>query len=161
MRPTHPSETGTEPRWFGRRPLPLVLTGEARTLPLAVMRVCAGFPSPADDHAEEALDPARLIVANPVASFLWRVEGNSMVDAGVRDGDYVVVDRSLTPKSGDVVVAVIDGLPSLKRVVRRRGRLMLDFANAAMEPLELGEASEAAVWGVVTWSLTRHRVVAG
>lgn len=119
--------------------------------------LCAGFPSPADDYVEEALDPARLIVTNPASTFMWRVAGSSMVAAGINDGDYVVVDRSLKPQATDAVVAIIDGLPSVKQVVRRGGRLVLDFANKAMEPLVLDEASEAMIWGVVTWSLTPHR----
>ena len=80
-------------------------------------RLCAGFPSPADDYVEEALDPARLVVTNPTATFMWRVAGRSMIGAGINDGDYVVVDRSLVPRAGDAVVAVIDGQPSAKRVV--------------------------------------------
>lgn len=151
--------------WPGGPPTPLRhgLTDAANRVrvPIASGAVCAGFPSPADDHAEDALDPASLIVANPAATFLWRVQGRSMIDAGINDGDLVVIDRSLTPKAGDVVIAVIDGLPSLKRVVRRRGRLVLDFANGDMGHLVLDEASEAAIWGVVTWSLTRHRVLTG
>lgn len=83
--------------------------------------LCAGFPSPADDYVETALDPAQLIVTNPTATFMWRVVGSSMVAAGIHDGDYVVVDRSLEPKAGDVVVAVIDGLPSAKMIVRAPG----------------------------------------
>lgn len=133
--------------------------GDVPAVPLCGPALCAGFPSPADDYVEEALDPARLIVTNPASTFMWRVAGHSMIDAGVRDGDFVVVDRSLQPRAGDVVVAVIDGLPSVKRVVRRGRGLALAFANAAMPGLELDEVSEAAVWGVVTWSLTRHRTL--
>lgn len=71
-----------------------------------------------------------------------------MVLAGVNDGDYVVVDRPLVPKAGEVVVAVIDGLPSAKQVARAPGgRLALDFANAALTPLILDESSEAIIWG--------------
>lgn len=127
-------------------------------VPLMGRALCAGFPSPADDYVEEALDPARLIVTNPASTFMWRVVGRSMIARGINDGDYAVVDRSLTPKANDVVVAVIDGLPSAKQVVRLRGgRLALDFANPEMGPLILDEASEALIWGVITWSLTPHR----
>jgi len=127
-------------------------------VPFMGVRLCAGFPSPADDYVEDALDPSTLIVTNPTATFIWRVSGVSMVRAGIHDGDYVVVDRSLMPKAGDVVVAVIDGLPSAKRVVRLpSGRLALDFADVAMTPLVLDETSEALIWGVITWSLTPHR----
>lgn len=127
-------------------------------VPLMGQALCAGFPSPADDYVEEALDPARLIVTNPASTFMWRVAGVSMIAAGINDGDYVVVDRSLKPRAGDAVVAVIDGQPSVKRIVRlRAGRLALDFANPLMTPLMLDEAAEAMIWGVVTWSLTPHR----
>lgn len=128
-------------------------------IPLMGTSVCAGFPSPADDYVEEALDPARLIVTNPASTFMWRVAGSSMTGAGIHDGDFVVVDRSLKAKPGDVVVAMIDGLFSVKRVRRHGARLALDFDSPAMPPLVLDEAAEAAIWGVVTWSLTRHRVV--
>lgn len=128
------------------------------TIPLMGRPLCAGFPSPADDYVEEALDPSRLIVTNPASTFMWRVTGRSMVRAGVNDGDFVVVDRSLVPRVDDVVVAVIDGLPSAKKVVRLRGGgIGLAFADEARTPLVLDEASEALVWGVVTWSLTPLR----
>jgi DNA polymerase V len=127
-------------------------------LPLMGARVCAGFPSPADDYVEAALDPAQLIVTNPISTFLWRVAGSSMIGAGINDGDYVVVDRSLKVKAGDVVVAIIDSLPSVKRVRRfKGGRLGLDFDNPTMATLMMDEAGEAEIWGVVTWSLTAHR----
>lgn len=129
----------------------------AWSIPLMGPSVCAGFPSPADDYVETALDPASLIVTDPISTFLWRVAGSSMIGAGINDGDYVVVDRSLKVKSGDVVVAIIDGLPSVKRVRRRAGRLRLDFDNPAMAALTMDEAAEVEVWGVVTWSLTAHR----
>lgn len=122
--------------------------------------VCAGFPSPADDYVEQALDPAVLLVTNPISTFMWRVSGHSMRDAGILDGGYVVVDRSLKPRNGDVVVAVIDGQPSVKRLKRYRdGSMALQFANGDMPPLILDEASEASIWGVVTWSLYPHRPV--
>ena len=127
-------------------------------LPLMGSGLCAGFPSPADDYVEHALDPSRLIVTNPTATFMWKVCGISMVRAGILDGDYVVVDRSLIAKAGDVVVAVIDGMPSAKLVTKdAQGRLALDFADAKRTPLILDESSEALIWGVVTWSLTPHR----
>ena len=140
-----------------RGAIPLKALDPACLVPLMGAKVCAGFPSPADDYIEEALDPARLIVTNPVSTFMWQVSGSSMVAAGILDGDYVVVDRSLKVKPGDVVVAIIDGMPSVKRVRRRAGRMILDFDNPAMGHLELDEASEAVIWGVVTWSLTPHR----
>lgn len=140
-----------------RGAIPLKALDPACLVPLMGVKVCAGFPSPADDYIEEALDPSRLIVTNPVSTFMWRVSGSSMVAAGILDGDFVVVDRSLKVKAGDVVVAIIDGMPSVKRVRRKADRMVLDFDNPSMGHLELDEASEAIIWGVVTWSLTPHR----
>lgn len=140
-----------------RGAIPLMQADPACLVPMMGAKVCAGFPSPADDYIEEALDPSRLIITNPVSTFLWRVSGSSMVAAGILDGDFVVVDRSLKVKAGDVVVAIIDGMPSVKRVRRKAGRMVLDFDNPSMGHLELDEASEAIIWGVVTWSLTPHR----
>lgn len=138
--------------------MPIARLRAVAKVPLMGVRLCAGFPSPADDYVEDTLDPTRLMVVNPAATFFWRVAGSSMVRAGIQDGDYVVVDRSLIPKAGDVVVAVIDGLPSAKLVRKGDGgRLVLDFANAEGTELVLDEASEALVWGVITWSLTPHR----
>ena len=107
-----------------RGAIPLMQVDPACLVPMMGAKVCAGFPSPADDYIEEALDPSRLIITNPVSTFLWRVTGCSMIEKGILDGDLVVVDRSLTVKVGDVVVAIIDGQPSLKVVKRRAGRLV-------------------------------------
>ena len=142
-----------------RLPSP-VRVGPTLAAPFFVRSICAGFPSPADDYVEEALDPARLIVSNPTATFIWRVTGHSMIRAGIADGDYIVVDRSLVPRAGDAVVAVIDGLFSVKQVVKLRGGgLALDFADEAQTPLVLDETSEALIWGVVAWALTPLRPV--
>lgn len=142
------------------KPLPAVQLRLGAPLPVTLMgsAVCAGFPSPADDYVEEALDPATMIVTNPISTFMWRVSGSSMIGAGINDGDFVVVDRSLKVQPNDVVVAIIDGMPSVKRVKRLRGgSLALDFDNPTMTHLVLDEAAEAMIWGVVTWSLTPHR----
>lgn len=137
-----------------------IRVGSTLELPFFTRPICAGFPSPADDYVEEALDPTRLIVTNPTATFIWRVTGHSMIRAGIADGDYIVVDRSLVPRAGDAVVAVIDGLFSVKQVVRLRGgRLALDYADEARTPLVLDETSEAVIWGVVAWALTPLRQV--
>lgn len=142
-----------------RGPIPLVNIEPALLVPMMGVKVCAGFPSPADDYVEEALDPSRLIITNPTSTFLLQVDGMSMIKSGIRHGDFVVVDRSLTAKANDVVVAIIDGLMSVKKTIRRAGRLVLDFDNPDMEPLQLDEASEVIIWGVVVWSLTRHRLI--
>lgn len=121
---------------------------------MAGAAICAGFPSPADDFLDGAIDLGDLLTPNPAASFLWRVSGHSMRDAGIHDGDIVVVDRSRLPRHGDAVVAVVDGEVSLK-VYRERGPGRLAFGNAAMPAFVLPESASVEVWGTVTWTLHR------
>ncbi|QTQ83998.1 hypothetical protein J8N08_13480 [Agrobacterium tumefaciens] len=84
--------------------------------------LCAGFLSPADDYVGESLDLTRLLIRNPPATFLWKVDGNSMRDGGIFYGDFTVVDRSVTPADGNVVVATVHGKRSLKRLHLKAGR---------------------------------------
>lgn len=135
-------------------------SAEPMLVPMMGAKVCAGFPSPADDYIEGAIDLSQILIINPISTFIWKVDGWSVKDSGINDGDYVVVDRSVTAKAGDVVVAIIDGQASLKCIRKRLGRLILDFDNKDMGHLEISEASEVIVWGVVLWSLTQHRKLA-
>lgn len=115
--------------------------------------VQCGFPSPADDHAQKRLDLNELLVNQPEATFFMRVRGPSMRDAGIDDGDYVVIDRSITPKHGLVVLAVIDGEFTIKRLFRKGGRVKLQAANPTYSDIELRDGQELTIWGVVTWTL--------
>ncbi|MFQ5570971.1 MAG: LexA family protein [Rhodothermales bacterium] len=130
--------------------------GPHRPLPLIAWRICAGFPSPADDHLDNPLDLNDLIIARPASTFLMRVQGRSMEGAGIHDGDLVVVDRSLQAKDGDVVVAIVNGELTLKRVCRARGRLFLMPENDAYEAIAVTREMDFDVWGVVTYAV--HRV---
>lgn len=127
----------------------------AEPLPLFLARVPAGFPSPADDHLEGALDVHALLVRRPAATFFCRADGPSMQEAGVHDGDLLVVDRSLEPMAGDVVVATIaDGL-TVKRLTCGDGeQWFLAPTNPDFPPLPIDPAEGVRIWGVVTWSLT-------
>ena len=124
-------------------------------LHMAATRVCAGFPSPADDYIEAPLDISQLLVGNRAATFLWRVQGWCMRDAGIHDGDILIVDRSLDPVDQDVVVAIVEGDYAVKRF-RRPGAgepPTLANDNAGMRPFELRPDTAWEVWGVVTWNL--------
>ena len=121
--------------------------------PLFLSAVQAGFPSPAEDYVDRKLDLNELCVRNPAATFFVRVAGESMVEAGINDGDILVVDRSLEAKHGDVVIAVIDGELTVKRLEKRAGRFVLVPANSDFAVIELDEGSDCEVWGVVRWSL--------
>lgn len=122
----------------------------AFTVPLAGSSVAAGFPSPADDYVEGPLDLNAHLVKNPAATFFVRVEGVSMVGAGIHPGDILVVDRSREPVSGDIVIAVAAGELTVKRLRRREGRVFLAPENPDYPLLEITEEMEAVVWGVVT-----------
>lgn len=122
-------------------------------VPLVATRICAGFPSPADDWLDDPINLGALLRPRPAATFVWRVEGDSMVDAGIWSGDLVMVDRSLEPQDGNVVVAVVEGAHSLKRLRLAAGDARLECANPDFPPFLLGEDSDVQVWGVVTWVL--------
>lgn len=119
--------------------------------------VAAGFPSPADDHAEQRVDLNALLVRNAAATFLVRVSGWSMVGKGLSDGDIAVVDRSLEPLHGDVVVVDVDGERSFKVLEVAGGRRTLRFANPDLPEFELGDAAVVEVWGVVCASVNPNR----
>jgi DNA polymerase V len=118
--------------------------------PLFLASVSAGFPSPAEDYIEGRLDLNRHLIKHPAATFFVRVAGDSMIDAGIHPGDILVVDRALEPQDSNVVIAVIDGELTVKRISQRHGKLFLVPDNKAYEPLEILEEMEFEVWGVVT-----------
>jgi DNA polymerase V len=117
---------------------------------LFLASVSAGFPSPAEDYIEGRLDLNRHLIKHPAATFFVRVAGDSMIGAGIHPGDILVVDRALEPQDSNVVIAVIDGELTVKRISQRHGKLFLVPDNKAYEPLEIVEAMEFEVWGVVT-----------
>ncbi|WP_419788373.1 LexA family protein [Pseudodesulfovibrio sp.] len=119
-------------------------------VPLYLDAVSAGFPSPADDYVETALDLNRYLVTNPAATFMVRVGGDSMIDAGILDGDVLIVDRSREAKTGRIVVAVVDGELTVKRLGRFNGRIFLLPENSAYRPIEIHEEQELTIWGVVS-----------
>jgi DNA polymerase V len=126
------------------------LAGAPQPLPLYGSAVQAGFPSPADDHIERVLDLNDLLIENPPATFYVRARGDSMEDAGIRDGDLLVVDRSLTPRSGAVVIAAIDGELLVKSLwIGEHGHGELRAANARYQPIPLGPDRDCLIWGVV------------
>ncbi len=120
------------------------------TFPLFAARVEAGFPSPADDYIDRALDLHEELVPRPAATFFVRARGESMIGAGIHDGDLLVVDRSMAPVPGRVVIAALDGALTIKRLGRGKNGLRLEAENEAYPPIEVGEETDARIWGVVT-----------
>jgi DNA polymerase V len=131
-------------------PYPVALDPEPLPLPLLGRLVPAGFPSPADDYLEGEIDLGRYLIERPAATFLLRVSGQSMSGAGILDGDLVVVDRSVEAKPGHVVVAVLGGEMTIKRLRRLTdGRTALKAEHPDYPPVIIGEEQPAEIWGVV------------
>ncbi len=127
----------------------VVLNPAALPLPLYTSRIAAGFPSPADDHLEAPLDLNAHLVKHPAATFVVKVDGDSMTGAGIYNGDLLVVDRSLDAKSGHIVVAVVNGEMTVKRLLIDRKRIRLAPENPAYRPIEIREGADLVIWGVV------------
>ncbi len=127
-------------------------------LPVAAEAVAAGFPSPAEDYVTGEINLSEELICHPAATFLVRVAGESMVGAGISDGDELIVDRSLTPQDGDVVVAVVDGEFTVKTFRSGRPPVLLP-ANPDYPPITVSDCTEVSVWGVAITCLhhLRHR----
>ena len=115
--------------------------------------VHAGFPSPADDLGAKRIDLAARLIKHPQATFLMRARGDSMKDVGIFDGDVLLVDRAVTPRSGHVVVAVVDGEFVCKTLSIRAGRVKLRAANPGYPDIVPVDSQTVEVWGVVTASI--------
>jgi DNA polymerase V len=118
--------------------------------PLFLASVSAGFPSPAEDYIEGRLDLNKHLIKHPAATFFVRVAGDSMIGSGIHPDDILVVDRALEPQDGSVIIAVLDGELTVKRISQRGSRLYLVPDNSLYQPLEILEEMEFEVWGVVT-----------
>ena len=129
-------------------PRPVQSAPSAQPLPVFASGVRAGFPSPADDHAEPGLDLNEL-VDNPAATFCAWAEGDSMIDLGILDGDLMVIDRSLTPRHDDVVVADLNGAFTVKRLIHKADQSFLMPANPDYPPIPINPDDEVRIWGVV------------
>lgn len=135
------------------KPQPLAALPLVLPMPEACVR--AGFPSPAEDFTVNRLDLTQLLVTHPQATYLLRVAGASMHDAGIDDGDILLVDKAIKPKHGDVVVAVVDGEFTVKTLYQRAGRFKLKAANPTFADIVPKEGQTVEVWGVVTSSIKR------
>jgi DNA polymerase V len=152
MKPFNNAPSATPPS--SRHPplgVPLAVTpGASRLLlPIGAGKAAAGFPSPAADHIDQRLDLSEYLVLHPEATFFLRVKGDSMTGAGIHHGDLLIVDRSLEPASGRVIVAAINGELTVKRLQRSRGKFTLKAENPAYPDIIIGDEQELQIWGVV------------
>jgi len=112
--------------------------------------VSAGFPSPAEDYIEGKLDLNRYLVKHPAATFFVRVVGDSMIDAGIHPKDMLIVDRAILPTSGKIVIAVVNGELTVKRLRQVKEKLWLMPDNSNYQPLQISAEMDFLIWGVVT-----------
>lgn len=119
-------------------------------IPFALSPVCAGFPSPASDYMDKILDLNELIVKNPTATFFARCSGDSMNGVGIFNGDILVIDRSVEAKNGNIIVAIMDGENTVKRLSIQNEKIILVAENEDYEDIIVKSESDFEIWGVVT-----------
>jgi DNA polymerase V len=119
-------------------------------LPLFSGKVAAGFPSPADDYVEKTLDLNELLIQNPAATFFARAQGESMLGAGIHPNDILVVDRSIEPVPGKIVICALNGELVVKRLKNLAGQWLLASENSYYPDIPLHDELEMVIWGVVT-----------
>ena len=117
--------------------------------------ISAGFPSPADDFKEIRISLDEELVKNRDATFYARVSGESMVDAGLDDGDLLIIDRSLEPKNGKIAICFIDGEFTVKRIKREKNKLYLLPENKKYKPIEMRKENELIIWGIVEYVIKK------
>ena len=125
--------------------------GSSTPVPYLLSRISAGFPSPADDYIENNLSLSELLIRNHLSTFLMKTSGDSMMDVGINDGDILVVDRSIEPKNRDIVIAILEGNLTVKRLLfKTNGSAVLKSENTAYKDIKIPESADLEIWGVVT-----------
>ncbi|MBO6620317.1 MAG: translesion error-prone DNA polymerase V autoproteolytic subunit [Balneola sp.] len=120
-----------------------------------------GFPSPASDHLEKALNLEELVVFRPSATFYVRAQGNAMQRSGIHDKDILIVDRSITPRHGNIIVTSIDEEPSIRRFAKQGSRIFLVSDDPSLQPIAVNKETAWTIWGVVTHVIHRFRLEEG
>lgn len=126
-------------------------------LPIATYGISCGFPSPAEDYMEQAIDLNQILIKDREATFFGRVKGNSMQDANISDGDVLVIDRALEAKNNDIVLGMLNGEFTVKRMEKRSGGITLLPANPQYKPIVITADMDFEVWGVVTYVIHKTR----
>jgi DNA polymerase V len=119
-------------------------------IPLFIERVKCGFPSPAEDYREEEIDFNKYLIKHQSATFTVKVEGDSMTDEGIHSGDMLIVDRSITPKSEMIIVAILHGEFTVKKLIQKHREVWLYPGNSKYDPIKINEEMDFQVWGVVS-----------
>jgi DNA polymerase V len=125
--------------------------GNSFAIALYQQAIPAGFPSPAEDAMSEKLDLNQLLIKRPTATFFLRVTGHSMVGAGIHHNDILIVDRSLPPQNGKIVIAAVNGELTVKRLKQKGHKIQLVAENESFPPIEITSETHLHIWGVVTY----------
>ena len=120
-------------------------------IPMFVDKVSAGFPSPATDYMENKLDLNEYLIKHPAATFIVKASGSSMVNADIYSGDLLIIDRSITAKNNNIVIASIFGELTVKKIIKKEKKIFLISANENYPSIEVKEEMDCFVWGVVTY----------
>lgn len=121
--------------------------------PLLGAEISAGFPSPAQDYIETNLDLNRQLILHEASTFFVKVAGDSMIDAGIYEGDILIVDKALPARDKKIVIAALEGELTVKQLHIEKGKWYLLPQNQAYQAIEIGEDSDFAIWGVVTYAI--------
>jgi len=132
-----------------------VSTDKKIGLPFYTEKLSAGFPSPANDYLEKSLDLNEYLIKNPSATFFVEIQGDSMIGAGIHSGDILIVDRSLEAQHGKIVVAIIRGEFTVKRLSMLKEKIILMPENPNYKPIEIKEGMDFEIWGVATTVIHR------
>ena len=124
-----------------------------RLIPLTTATVSAGFPSPAEDYTELGIDINKYLIKNPISTFFLRVSGNSMNNAGIYNNDLLIIDRSINPNPGHIVVALLDGEFTLKRLIKEEDSYYLKSDKENYPTINLFEYIDIQIWGVAIYSI--------
>ena len=139
--------------YFQQLTAPLKNKLSSLSIPIANECISAGFPSPADDYLDIGIDLNEQLIRNPESTFFLRVSGYSMTEAGINDGDLLIIDRSIDPRPGRIVVAVLDGNFTLKRLTLRSEKLYLEAANPNYPSIDITLYQNVQIWGVAIYSI--------
>jgi DNA polymerase V len=120
-------------------------------VPLFESPISAGFPSPAEDYVDLKLDLNKFLIKHPSATFYVRVKGDSMKNAGIFEGDILIVDKALDPKNSDIAVCVLDGEFTVKRIRKQKDQLYLIPENPDFQPIKITEKDDFKIWGIVSY----------
>lgn len=121
-------------------------------------RVCAGFPSPAEDLGAKRIDLTQVLITHPQATYFLRASGHSMVEAGIFDNDILVVDKAIRERHNHIVVAVVDGEFTVKQLYQQQGRIKLKAANPTFPDIVPKDGQSIEIWGVVTCCIKQFPV---